>query len=187
MLEIIILFVLTGLAFLFMLYALFMLVIKKKKNFKYPIIISLIAFISLGCFTLYQTATKTYNKIDDLLVKGASKTGEITGKTVTAFGKSAYDGAGTVLKNKTVTQPSLKEKGIEIGKIEQDENNILQVYIIFNKDFKGNVMVKIKDINNEEIGRSTHYIEGKSGQATYESFIFEQPTDIQGQSTIFLE
>ncbi|WET47442.1 hypothetical protein PYS58_12685 [Chryseobacterium indologenes] len=187
MLEIIILFILTGLAFLFMLYALFMLVIKKKKNFKYPILISLIVFIVLGCFTVYLTATKTYNKIDDLLVKGASKTGEITGKTVTAFGKSAYDGAGTVLKNKTVIQPSIKDKGIEIGKIEQDDNNILQIYIIFNKDFKGNIMVKVKDINNEEIGRSTNYIEGKAGQATYESFMFEQPTDIQGQSTIFIE
>lgn len=187
MLEIIILFVLTGLSFLFMLYTLFMLIIKKKKSFKYLIFISLVAFISIGCFTLYETAAKTYNKIDDLFVKGASKTGEITGKTVTAFGKSAYDGVETVLKNKTEIQSSLKQNGIEVGKILNEQNNMLQVYIIFNKDYKGNVTVRVKDINNEEIGRSTVYIEGKSGQADYKSFVFNQLTDIPEQSTIFIE
>lgn len=191
MLEIIILFVLTGLSFSFMLYALFMLIIKKKKSFKYPILISIILFISLGCFAIYKTVTKTYNKIlnegDELIVKGASKSGEITGKTVTAFGKSAYDGAGKILKNKIILFPLLKEKGIEVGKIVQEENNALQIYIIFNKDFKGNMMVRIKDANNEEIGRTTNYIEGKAGQATYESFTFHQMTDIQEQSTIFIE
>lgn len=111
----------------------------------------------------------------------------MTGKTITAFGKSAYDGAGKVLKNKTIILPLLKEKGIEIGKIVQEENNVLQVYIIFSKDFKGNVMVKVKDINNEEIGRSTNYLEGKANTAAYQSFTFNQITDIQEQSKIFIE
>lgn len=79
MLEIIILFVLAGLSFLFILYAIFMLVIKKKKVFKYPFLISIILSISFGCFAVYKTITKTYNKIinegDELIVKGASKTG----------------------------------------------------------------------------------------------------------------
>lgn len=48
-------------------------------------------------------------------------------------------------------------------------------------------MVKVKDVNNEEIGRSVQYIEGKTGQAMYYPFTFDQITDIQIQSIIFVE
>lgn len=168
-----------------------MLVIKKKKSFKYPLFISLILSISLGCIAVYKTFTKTYNKItnesDDLIVKGASKTGEISGKLVTAFGKSAYDGAGKILKNKTIILPALKEKGIEVGKIILEENNVLQVYVIFNDNFKGNITIRVKDINNEEVGRATNFVEEKIGTATYLQFNFNRLTDIQDQSTIFLQ
>lgn len=191
MLEIIMIFILAGVAFLFMLYAIFMLVIRKRKSFKYPFLISMISCVALGSFGVYRTVTKTYNKIvnegDELFVKGAAKTGEITGKSVTAFGKSAYDGAGKVLKNGTVLSALLQKKGVEVGKIVQEDNNVLQVYMIFMDDFKGNVMVRVKDINNEEIARSTKFIEGKIGEATYQSFTFNQLTDIQAQSTIFIE
>ena len=191
MLEVIILFVLSGILFLFMILSIFMLIIKKKKSFKYPLFISLILSISLGCFAVYKTLTKTYNRIvnesDDLIVKGASKTGEIAGKTVTAFGKSAYDGAGKILKNKTIILPALKEKGIEVGKIILEENNVLQVYVIFNDNFKGNITIRVKDINNEEVGRATNFVEEKIGTATYLPFTFNQLTDIQDQSTIFIE
>ncbi|MDR2237201.1 MAG: hypothetical protein LBE92_13855 [Chryseobacterium sp.] len=191
MLEIIIVFTLAGIAFLFMLYAIFMLIIRKRISFKYPFLISMILCIVLACFGVFRAITKTYSKIvnegDELFVKGAAKTGEITGKTVTAFGKSAYDGAGKVLRNKTVLSPQLQKKGIEAGKIVLEGNNVLQVYVIFTDDFKGDMMIRVKDINNEEIGRSTKFIEGKIGQANYFSFTFNQLTDIQDQSTIFID
>lgn len=58
--------------------------VQEEKIIKNPFLVSLILFFSLGCFTVYRTVTKTYNKIvnegDDLIVKGASKTGSLVGK-----------------------------------------------------------------------------------------------------------
>ncbi len=191
MTEVIVLFSVLGFIFVFILYAIFMLVLKKKKSLKKPFLVSLILFFFLGCFTVYRTVTKTYNKIakdgGDLIVKGASKTGSLVGKSATAFGKSAYDGAGNVLRNQVILSKQLRAKGVEVGNIEQDQGHILQVYIIFNKTFKANITAKVKNTEGEELGRVTSYVEGEQGEATYIPFVFDFVTDIPAQSKIFFE
>lgn len=191
MVEVIMSFLFAGISFLFMLYAIFMILVKKKKTFKFPLLISLILFISIGSFAVYRTITKTYNKVinesDDFIVKGVGKTGAFMGKAATAFGKSAYDGSGKVLKSQTILSKRLKEKGIEVGKIVQTENNVLQVYLVFNEDFKDNITIKVKNLDNEEVGRASNYVENKKRKAEYIEFLFSPITDIQNQSKIFIE
>ena len=102
MVKIIILIVAIIVLFAFMLFSIYKVFIKKQKGYKSSIFISLFLCIALSIFTIYLTVTKTYNKIvnegDDFIVNVSSKTGDLTGRSATSFGKSTYDGVEKTLK-----------------------------------------------------------------------------------------
>ena len=155
------------------------------------IFIILFLCIALSIFTIYLTVTKTYNKIvnegDDFIVNVSSKTGDLTGRSATSFGKSTYDGVEKTLKNEAFISDPLKNKGVEMGKILNTNPNTLEIYLIFNKDFNGDILVKIKDMNNQEIGRSKLNLNKKEGEAGYIQFNFSELTTIETQSKIYIE
>lgn len=84
----------------------------------------------------------------------------------------------------------LKEKGINTGKfyIERDSitktDNKLVVYLIADKDFKGNVTFRVTDSDGIESGRTTFTLNRKAGSAGYEDILFDKRTDIESKSTI---
>ncbi len=191
MVKIIILIVAIIVLFVFMLFSIYKVFIKKQKGYKSSIFISLFLCIALSIFTIYLTVTKTYNKIvnegDDFIVNVSSKTGDLTGRSATSFGKSTYDGVEKTLKNEAFISDPLKNKGVEMGKILNTNPNTLEIYLIFNKDFNGDILVKIKDMNNQEIGRSKLNLNKKEGEAGYIQFNFSELTTIETQSKIYIE
>ena len=91
------------------------------------------------------------------------------------------------LKNEAFISDPLKNKGVEMGKILNTNPNTLEIYLIFNKDFNGDILVKIKDMNNQEIGRSKLNLNKKEGEAGYIQFNFSELTTIETQSKIYIE
>ena len=149
MVKIIILIVAIIVLFAFMLFSIYKVFIKKQKGYKSSIFISFFLCIALSIFSIYLTVTKTYNKIvnegDDFIVNVSSKTGDLTGRSATSFGKSTYDGVEKTLKNEAFISDPLKNKGVEMGKILNTNPNTLEIYLIFNKDFNSDILVKMKD------------------------------------------
>jgi len=93
-----------------------------------------------------------------------------------------------ILKDKIFLSENLQQQGIELGNIINSEPNILEVYLIFNKNFEGNVLVKIKGETNIEIGRSSISINQKEGEAGYFKFTFDALTNADGKSNnIYVE
>jgi hypothetical protein len=60
-------------------------------------------------------------------------------------------------------------------------------YLIFEKDFSGNIKAKSYDKNGLELGRTNVNVNGKAGNASYFDFIFDRRTNIEQKSNIILE
>ena len=121
-----------------------------------------------------------------------NKTGETVGQSASEFAKGVKTGVEKTFEYSVVLSDDLKAKGLETGKLlvsagEAKSDNILSVYFIFLKDFKGTVSIKVYDEKGEEYGRTSIETEGKKGQAFYTDFIFDKRTDIESKSKFVIE
>ena len=86
---------------------------------------------------------------------------------------------------------SLSNRGLKLGHhTVSDENgndNKLSLYLIFEKDFEGSIMVKVFNKQNIEIGRVKQQIKGKKDDAAYFDFVFDPRTNIDPKYTIIIE
>ena len=64
---------------------------------------------------------------------------------------------------------------------------MLNVYVIFDKKINKNVIVKVYNNQNEEIGRTKNLISGDAGEAKYFDFIFDKRTNIDRDFKIVME
>lgn len=83
----------------------------------------------------------------------------------------------------------LKGKGLSAGKfyIEEGKNNKdnkIVMYLISEKDFNGDIKVKVVNRDGLELGRTTVKLNRKAGDAGYEDIVFDERTDIESKSTI---
>ena len=120
-----------------------------------------------------------------------NKSGEIVSKSGSEFVSGVEKGVKKSFANKVILSEDLKKSGLEIGKIainnsENATDNVLTVYLIFNKDFNREIQVKILDENNEEYGRISEKVEAKANEAKYVDFTFDKRTNIDGKSKILL-
>lgn len=119
--------------------------------------------------------------------------GEAAGKTATEFIEGVTEGVDRTLDCSISLSLPLQEKGLKTGKFEISndtlggENNLLTLYIIFDKDFKHEVLVKAFDKKGLESGRARLPLEGKAGEAKYYDFHFDKRTDIEVKSKLTLE
>jgi hypothetical protein len=119
--------------------------------------------------------------------------GETVGKTATEFFEGVSEGVDKTLQCELRLSKDLSEKGLKTGKflIANDslgnENNVVSLYLIFEKDFKGTVQVKVTDKNGLESGRVKTAIEGKAGEGKYYDFIFDKRANIEVKSKITIE
>ena len=118
--------------------------------------------------------------------------GEIVGKTVGEFGKGISEGIEETFETEVSLSELHKGQGLELGKISLESDsggtdNILVIYMIFNKDFKERVTAKVFDMNDLEMGRASLDIAGKMGDAKFFEFHFNQRTNIDSDSKITLE
>jgi protein involved in sex pheromone biosynthesis len=87
---------------------------------------------------------------------------------------------------------SLTEKGISNGKVtlkndKEGTDNLLSVYLIFSKKFRGKILAKAYDNQGLEMGRSTVKVEAQEGDAGFYDFHFDKRTNIDRDGRIVLE
>lgn len=87
----------------------------------------------------------------------------------------------------------MQGKGIRTGKFSINNlsdggaNNLLTMYLIFDKDFNSPITAKVFDKNGLEIGRAKLDIENKAENAGYYDFAFDKRTYVEVKSKIRLE
>ena len=122
-----------------------------------------------------------------------NKGGEAVGKTATEFIEGVTEGVDKTLQCELSLSAGLLEKGLQTGKfsVENDstggKNNLLVLYIIFNKDFNSMIVSKVFDKNGLEIGRAKLSVKGQAGDAGYYDFVFDKRTYIESRSKIIFE
>lgn len=148
---------------------------------KYLLIVP-VALLAFSCTRAKENAKAIINK-----------SGEVVGQSASEFVEGVSEGVEKTLERELELSQKLKDAGIETGKViiaddkQGHSNNVLTVYVIFNKDFKGKIMAKAEDKTGKEAGRSTVEIKAKSGEAKYLDFTFDPRTHIDVKSKITFE
>jgi uncharacterized protein YcfL len=122
-----------------------------------------------------------------------NKAGDVAGQTAGEFLEGASKGVRKAF-DVTVTLPSdLKEKGVEFGKatVSNDSSggtdNLLVLYVIFNKDFEGKLTAKVYDDQSLEMGRSIVTLNGKKDETKFVEFHFDKRTNIDSKNKLTIE
>jgi len=124
----------------------------------------------------------------DKLSNSTEKIGETAGDMVKGV-ESGIKKARAI--NVTYTE-SLSTKGITNGKVslkndKEGTDNLLSIYLIFSKRFKGRVSAKAYDNQGLEMGRSSVKIDVQDGDAGFYDFHFDKRTNIDRDGKIVLE
>jgi len=136
--------------------------------------------ISCNTETVKEKAKNTINN-----------TGKSLGRGTSEFFKGIKEGVDKTLQCKIEISPALTNLGLGAGKfyISQSKgasDNVLTVYMIFDKDFKRKISVKVYDKKGQEYGRTSAVVEGKAGEASNADFIFSPRTEIESKSSFVL-
>jgi len=146
-----------------------------------PFLFSL-PLLAISCEGVKQKTKETLNK-----------GGETVGETATEFLEGVSEGIDKTLQCEIILSQALQDNGLHTGKFSIEnsaaggENNMLVLYIIFDKDFKATITAKAFDKKGLEIGRSKLAVEGKAGDAGYFDFAFDKRTYLEVKSKINLE
>ncbi|MDR1602584.1 MAG: hypothetical protein LBS42_09185 [Tannerella sp.] len=149
---------------------------------KQKIILCLFLIAAVSCGDLKEKARDSINK-----------GGEVVGKSATEFFEGVAEGIDKSLQCELSLSEELQEKGVKTGKIsinslpEGGTNNLLTLYLIFDKDFSSSLTVKAFDKNGLEVGRSKLDIKSEAGDAGYYDFAFDRRTYIEVKSKIRIE
>ena len=147
------------------------------------IVFLFIGFLALGaCKSAGDSAKNVLNK-----------TGEVIGEGSSEFAKGLKKGVDNTFDSEVVMADALKQKGVSYGKysLEHDSSaankNKLIIYLIFDKDFEGEITAKVFDQKGNEYGRSREQISAKKGDAKYIDFLFDRRTDFESKSKFVME
>ena len=92
---------------------------------------------------------------------------EKVGKSAATVVKSVKEGIEKVAKIKIDVSESLKAKGISTGKVtlnsKNGRHNLLNVYLIFDKNINRNITLKVYDSEGLEMGRAKALVKGIAG------------------------
>ncbi|PWU02707.1 MAG: hypothetical protein C5B52_04850 [Bacteroidetes bacterium] len=124
--------------------------------------------------------------------KNLNSAGEKAGEAVGEVVHGVSSGVENAFRVEISLSDHLKTSGLELGKIQLSNDssgtdNLLNVYVIFKKDFDGSVTCKVFDNNGLEMGRSTEKVQGKVGNAKFFDFHFDKRTNIDRDSKITME
>ena len=121
-----------------------------------------------------------------------NEAGDAAGQTAGEFFEGATKGVQKAFDVKVSIDPQLKSKGIELGKTQvasdsAGTDNLLTVYVIFTKDFKGKLTAKAFDDKSLEMGRSSVEIKGKKDEAKYVDFHFDPRTNLDSKNELIIQ
>nr|WP_321235449.1 hypothetical protein [uncultured Psychroserpens sp.] len=140
-------------------------------------------------FCVLCACQRVKDKTQDTINAG----GEAVGKSAAEFVEGISEGIDKSLECKIELSKTLLEKGLKTGKYAIEDSpagghdNLLTLYIIFEKDFKDIVYVKVFDKNGLETGRAKLEVEGQKGFADYFDFTFGKRAEIEAKSLILVE
>jgi hypothetical protein len=126
----------------------------------------------------------------------SKKLGDKVGESVGEFSEGVAKGAEKAFDIEVNASEDLKNKGVNVGKVllgsdtakaNRGHDNKLSVYLIFDKDYKDVVRVRVTDAKGLEIGRSKDSVDAKQGDAGYYDFYFDRRTNIDSDSKIIIE
>ena len=141
-----------------------------------------IVFLFLSC------GDNIKEKTQETLNKG----GEMVGETATEVLEGIREGMDQSLECELILSDPLIQDGVAAGKFEVASdsiggtNNVLTVYLIFNKEFSDTIHAKAFSKKNFEIGRSRVVVTAKAGDTAYYDFKFDRRTYIEVKSRIEL-
>lgn len=144
---------------------------------KYTLLV-IVSFLFFSCNWAKQKTKETVNK-----------TGEVVAKAGSEFVDGVSKGIERTFQNEVVLSEQLKEQGIQPGKIiihgtDSTTDNVLSVYLIFEKDFDRDLTIKAISPQGQEYGRRTERIKGQKNEAGYFDFIFDKRTNIDGKGKL---
>ena len=121
-----------------------------------------------------------------------NKAGDVAGQTAGEVIEGAVKGAKKAFDVTLVAPATLKEKGIAFGKATASSDsagtdNMLILYVIFNKDFEGKLTAKAYDQQELEMGRALVTVSGKAGEARFVEFHFDKRTNIGSKDKLTIE
>jgi hypothetical protein len=145
----------------------------------YPIFI-----LCLLCFSCSKMKEQTKSALKE--------GGKVVGESVSEFSKGLSEGVENTFKINITTSEEIATKGISFGKITLSNasggsDNVLNVYMIFDRDFNDTLSLKVFDHQDLEMGRSSKVIAAKKSEADFYEFQFSQKTNIDSDSSIFME
>jgi hypothetical protein len=137
---------------------------------KYIFLIFVITLVS--CDWVKQKTKETVNK-----------SGEIVAKTGSEFANGISKGVEQTFTAEVNIDSKLLDKGISTGKIvirgtDTTNDNIVSVYLIFNKPFNQKITAKVFTQDGLECGRVTQTVVGNKDDAKYVDFVFDKRTNI---------
>lgn len=128
----------------------------------------------------------------DNIKEGINTVGDAAGQTAGEFIEGAAKGVSKAFDVKVTLPEELKKQGVEFGKtyITSDSvgtDNLLMVYVIFNKDYSDTLKAKVYDDHQLEMGRTTAIVSGKKDEAKFVEFHFDKRTNIDSKSLLTVE
>ena len=128
----------------------------------------------------------------DSIKQKINKAGNIAGQATGEFVEGASKGIDKAFDVTIKVSQKLIDNGIELGKstVTSDStgvDNLLVIYVIFNKDFKGKLTSKAYDENSLEMGRTSVLVEGKKDEAKYIELHFDKRTNLDSKNKITIE
>jgi len=142
-------------------------------------------FITVLTLTILSCST-------DTIKGGINKAGDVAGQTAGEFIEGASKGVQKAFDVKIILPQNLKNQGVEFGKtyITSDSigtDNLLMVYVIFNKPYTDTLVAKVFDDQQLEMGRVAAVVSGVQNEAKFVEFHFDKRTNIDSKNTLTVE
>jgi hypothetical protein len=120
------------------------------------------------------------------------KSGEAVASAGSEFADGVSNGVKKSFKNELRPSAALKTAGLSFGTFKISSanggtDNVLSVYVIYEKDVNRSVRVRLVNTAGEEYGRMRQSLIGNADQAGYVDFSFDPKTTIAGRGTIYFE
>jgi hypothetical protein len=145
---------------------------------KYILSLFLISIIFQSCST---------DDGNEKLANASEKVGKSTANAV----KGIKKGIEKVAQINIEVSDALKNRGISTGKVKLDSkggrHNMLNIYLIFEKNFNRNISLKVYNSDGVELGRTKAMVQGEAGDAQFVDFIFDKRTNIDRDHKVIME
>ena len=141
--------------------------------------------VSLGVLILLTSCS------GDSVKQKINKAGDVAGQAVGELATGVSTGVEKALGLNVEVIAALAEKGISTGKVTVSDSsatdNVLNVYIIFAREFDGEITAKVFDPQNAEMGRAKVTVKAKKDEARFVDFVFDKHTNLDNHCKVVLE